>query len=63
MDARFLFIPMSFLPGNIQDAILSFLPKLLFGPALIPAAIQFPQKKQEPIQLTSLHKKDERGPG
>lgn len=49
--------------------ILNFLPKLQFGPPLVPAAaIQCPTVKkakvlEDQIELTSLHMKDERGPG
>uniref|UniRef100_A0A1I7RXN6 Uncharacterized protein n=1 Tax=Bursaphelenchus xylophilus TaxID=6326 RepID=A0A1I7RXN6_BURXY len=38
LDARLLFMPLSFLPSAFQDFILEFLPRLQLAPALIPRA-------------------------
>ncbi|CAD5223598.1 unnamed protein product [Bursaphelenchus okinawaensis] len=38
LDARLLFLPLSFLPSAVQDFILAFLPRLQLAPALVPKA-------------------------
>ncbi|KAI6199396.1 hypothetical protein M3Y96_00622600 [Aphelenchoides besseyi] len=67
IDARFIFIPLSFMPSALQDIILNFLPKLQFMPPLIPAAVLRPFVPSKLIDeycvdVTVATIKDQRGP-